>query len=221
MALVGTDRSGPRVMCSTRRESGSCENSGRYYVERLERLVVNAIGSQLADPDLLGEYVGEYVLDRRERESGARTARAATERALVAAKEKMGRVTDLLVDGLIDKADATVRLGALRTEEQRLARELALADRATSAIDLRPIAMTRYRDDIDSLSRTIAEASRIDPALTRSFRELVAGVIVFPREPKGEYAVKIEEKLTGLIGPDVSAIPLVAEEGLEPPTRGL
>ncbi|MFC3692669.1 recombinase family protein [Chenggangzhangella methanolivorans] len=221
MTLVGTDRSGPRVMCSTRRESSSCENGARYYVERLEHLVVSAIGTQLADPDLLNDYIGEYVSERRETESGARAAKAATERALDVTKEKMTRVTDLLVDGLLEKADATARLASLRAEEARLKRELALAGRVASIIDLQPIAMTRYRDNVDALSRTMADASRIDPALTRSFRDLVAGVIVLPRERRGEYAVKIEGKLSGLVGPDLSAIPLVAEEGLEPPTRGL
>jgi site-specific DNA recombinase len=53
MSIVGKDRSGPRVQCSVNKESGSCENGARYYIEKIERLVVDALRVQLAKPDLI------------------------------------------------------------------------------------------------------------------------------------------------------------------------
>jgi site-specific DNA recombinase len=47
MALTGSDRSGPRVRCSRYRESGSCDNSTKYYIDKIERLVVYRVPIQV------------------------------------------------------------------------------------------------------------------------------------------------------------------------------
>ena len=64
-----------------------------------------------------------------------------------------------------------------------------------------------------------------DLALIETFRSLVEAVIVEPRKaakPGAEYEVRIRGHLAALMGVgNVSAIPLVAGEGLEPPTPGL
>ena len=72
MMIVGRDRSGPRIQCSTMRESGSCTNKARYYVEKIENGVVGALRTKLANPALVQEYVREYVQERRSIECEAR-----------------------------------------------------------------------------------------------------------------------------------------------------
>ncbi|WP_183395193.1 recombinase family protein [Hansschlegelia beijingensis] len=220
MSIVGSDRSGPRIMCSNRRESSSCANGSRYYVERIESLVVDALRFQLADPTLIDEFVGAYCADRRSREAEARRSLGATERLLTKAKAKIARIGDLLVDGVLDKADAAQRLAALRAERDRLEAEVATVKSEAERPDLRSQAIDRFGENLEALSKTLMQGDPVAP-LSATFRELVAGVIVKPRAAREEYAVEIEGKLSGLLGTDVSALELVAEEGLEPPTRGL
>jgi site-specific DNA recombinase len=49
--IIGSDRSGPRIQCSVFKESGTCENGARYYVDKIERLVIGALRVQLSNPD--------------------------------------------------------------------------------------------------------------------------------------------------------------------------
>lgn len=60
-----------------------------------------------------------------------------------------------------------------------------------------------------------------DINVTGTFHELVECVVVSPRKAGEEYEVKIRGYLSGLLGAYMSAIPVVAGEGLEPPTPGL
>src|SRR5262245_19885110 len=42
MTIIGSDPIGPRVQCSVHAESEACENSARYYIQKIEKLVVDA-----------------------------------------------------------------------------------------------------------------------------------------------------------------------------------
>ena len=65
MSIIGSDRSGPRIQCSVFKESGACENAARYYIAKIERLVIDALRVQLSNPDLIKEYVKTYREERR------------------------------------------------------------------------------------------------------------------------------------------------------------
>jgi site-specific DNA recombinase len=47
MTIIGSDRSGPRIQCSVFKESGACDNAARYYISKIEKLVVDALRVQL------------------------------------------------------------------------------------------------------------------------------------------------------------------------------
>src|SRR5947209_4694943 len=72
MTTSGADRSGPRVQCSVHRASGTCDNAARYYVSKIERLVVDALRIQLEKPELIKEYVKTYREERNRIERAAR-----------------------------------------------------------------------------------------------------------------------------------------------------
>lgn len=220
MTITGRDRSGPRVQCSAFRESGSCSNGARYYVEKIERLVVDALRIQLANPRLVAEYVDAYRTERREAEVAARRDRAKTERELADAKASISRLVDALADGLVSKDEVGDRMRELRATRDRLEADLVTAGHDTNVIELRPAAVERFRENMEALAAIVALKADPGPEITEPFRALVESVIVSPRKAKQEYAVRINGHLAGLLG-DMSAKPMVAEEGLEPPTRGL
>src|SRR5690606_21901329 len=147
MTIIGADRSGPRIMCSTHKESRSCTNGARYYIERVERLVVDALRVQLADPDLIAEYVAAY---RQEREAIRRKAlreQSTLERDLEAAKAQIKRTVELVTKGLIDENEAADILVPARKERDRLENELAKAEPVTNVVELHPQAVQRFRDN--------------------------------------------------------------------------
>jgi site-specific DNA recombinase len=86
MTIIGSDRSGPRIQCSVHRESGACNNNARYYVGKIERLVIDALRIQLANPDLIKEYVKAY----REERNRAKERPENSVRALRGTKPKRG-----------------------------------------------------------------------------------------------------------------------------------
>jgi site-specific DNA recombinase len=61
--------------CNVHKESGSCENGAMYDIAKVERLVIDALRLQLANPDLIKEYVKAYREDRTRVERTARKQR--------------------------------------------------------------------------------------------------------------------------------------------------
>jgi Recombinase zinc beta ribbon domain len=82
MSIIGSDRSGPRIQCSVFKESGACSNGARYYIEKIERLVIDALRLQLSNPKLIREYVKAYRDERNRVEAEARRGRSTLEREL-------------------------------------------------------------------------------------------------------------------------------------------
>ena len=220
MSLIGVDRSGPRIQCSTSRESGSCTNKSRYYVERIEGHVVYVLRLQLSDTSMIAEYVRAYREERRRIESEARRNRQTSERALADLLERRKKLIDKMSRDLISDEEAEPLLAEMRLRKAELEVDLERAGEDTKVIELHPQAVTRFRENVEALADILSGGSLPDPDIVEPFRELVAAVIVQPRSAGEPYSIQIKGYLASLV-PDMSAVKVVAEEGLEPPTRGL
>ena len=222
MGMIGTDRSGPRIMCSNNRESSSCHNSARYYVDRIERQVLDTLRRQFADTAIIDAYVTEYTLQRRRLEAEARRNRGITEKALSDVKEAIQRTVEQSVRAIISEQEATVILPSLRAERDRLEKEISALSTPTNVIEIEPKAVMRFRENIENLSQIVG-SKHAEPAIeiAYAFRQLVAAIVVHPRKKGEPYIIEIKGYLNSLINSDMSARMLVAGEGLEPPTRGL
>ncbi|WP_249729459.1 MULTISPECIES: recombinase family protein [unclassified Chelatococcus] len=213
MTIIGRDRSGPRIQCSTRRESKACDNGARYYVEKIERLVVDALRIQLASPTLIREYVEAYREERRQAEAGARRDRARIEKGLADANAAIKRLVDALAKGVISEEDVAERMVELRADKEKFTAELALAGQTTNVIELRPQAVERFRENMEALAAIVSKDGEISLDLAEPFHALVESVVVNPRRAGEEYEVSINGHLASLIGSDASSMTLVAEEG--------
>ena len=94
MSIVGADRSGPRIVCSTHKESKSCSNNARYYIAKIERDVIDRLRLMFADTSVIDAYVEEYKAESRRLASERRTGRAAMETALRDVQERITRILD-------------------------------------------------------------------------------------------------------------------------------
>ncbi|MCJ9668507.1 MULTISPECIES: hypothetical protein [unclassified Neorhizobium] len=78
-------------------------------------------------------------------------------------------------------------------------------------IELQPKAVQRFREDIETLSQIVREnGGEISPELALPFRQMVAAVVIEPRQPGEPYALNIKGYLSKLIGDEHSVIRLVA-----------
>jgi site-specific DNA recombinase len=200
MTILGADRSGPRIQCSTHRESGSCPSGSRYYVEKIEHIVIQALRLQLSDPLMLDHYVKEYRAERRRLESTARRNRSKIENSLEKTKAAIQRVVGALAAGIMTHDEVAEHMAQHRVTLARLESELASADQVTNVVELHPQAVTRFRETLEQLAKILASDAAAGGALAAHFRTLVQSVVVSPRQAGEEYEVKINGHLPSLLG---------------------
>ncbi len=79
MSTNGHDRSGRvRIRCSAAKESGSCSDPKTFYLDTIEELVLDPIGSELRGPEAF--YVREYHEERKRLAASAMQQRVPLER---------------------------------------------------------------------------------------------------------------------------------------------
>ena len=122
------------------------------------------------------------------------------------------------------------RSTALYEERKRIRAELDAAPPPTEVIALHPAVLARYEEQLTSLQEALDRGARAgDSECAEAIRDLVETVTVFRDTSRpGGVEVEIVGRLTALLGK--KAYPngvrgvwgkMVAEEGFEPPTRGL
>ncbi len=242
MSLMGHDRSGPRIQCTQNRESGSCDNGVRYYIEKIESLVLSRLQSQIDNPKLMGQFVEAYLAERRALSADARRDKVKIAAKIATCQRAIENLINAVENGTLESGEVATRLQAQRLEKARLQQELASADEFVATNDLHPTALRRFRANLEQIS---GAGDRIDPQISASFRELVESVVVMPRKAGEPYTVETRGRLAALIGtpsgrPEaaqaalsiegkstpigkavVSAKSVVPAEGIEPPTFGL
>jgi site-specific DNA recombinase len=222
MSIIGSDNSGPRIQCSVFKESGACRNAARFYIEKVEKLVVDALRLQLSNPKLIREYVKAYRDERNRVEAEARRGRSTLERELAKAKAEIQRTVNSIAKGVITDDEAASILAPARLDLARIEADLATAQTHTNVVELHPQAVQRFKDNIEALAKILSDKDGLpDLEISGTFRSLVESVIVQPRKAGEEYVVNIWGYLASLMGVGPSALLMVAGEGLEPPTPGL
>ena len=107
MTSIGSDAKGLRLQCSAYRESGSCKNSRRVYLDDIEALAIKGLRQNLAHPDVIATFVDSYNAERKRLKKEASTERARLERRLGEIGREMKRIVEL--DRSHGHAPGTVR----------------------------------------------------------------------------------------------------------------
>jgi site-specific DNA recombinase len=227
MAMTGSDRSGPRVRCSRNRESGSCDNSTKYYVDKIERLVVDRLKVQIDNPKLMGRFVEAYLAERRALSADARRDKVKIAAQITTCQRAISNLVAAVEKGTLEPDEVAERLQVQRSEKSRLQRELESADALVLSVDLHPTAVKRFKQNLAQIS---AAKGQIDPQVAASFRELIDSVVVMARKPGEPYRLETRGRLAALIGGPggalgvakaMSAKLVVPVERIELPTFGL
>lgn len=188
------DRSGPaiRIRCSTAVESGSCTNSARYRLDRIEGAILARLREQLDRPDLLREYLAAYREQRRATIDDASRSRTAREREHAKLSAELTRAIRLYAQGVLDGPEAEAQLADLQRRVHAAEAALAEAAAAVPVVDLHPQAVARYAETLQSLSSGLADPAIImDREVVACLRNIIATIVVHPAGP-GETAATVE-----------------------------
>jgi site-specific DNA recombinase len=219
-----------RIRCSAATESGTCRDPKTFYLDSVEAAVLNGLTAEMRHPDVIAEYVRTYREERKRLAAEADQKRIRFERRLGELNREIDRLVDAIAKGHGDPAVLGPRSTTLHEERQKISTDLASASPATDVVALHPAMLARYKEQLTRLQITLANGVRTgDSECSEAIRDLVDTVTVF-RDPTraGGAQVEIAGRLTALLGEQ--AYPnrvkgvwgkMVAEEGLEPPTRGL
>lgn len=115
--------------------------------------------------------------------------------------------------GTIEDEDVLAILPGLKAERTRLKAELEAEEAPTNIIELKPKAVEKFREDVEQLA-DIVNSTGAEPSiqLGKAFREVVSGVIVHPRQPGEKYQYEIKGRLSAIVGEELSAVLMVAED---------
>jgi site-specific DNA recombinase len=225
LTTTSSDSSGPRVMCSRYRESGSCDNTGRYYVEKIERDVIDRLRVMFADTSVIDAYVDEYKRETERLTRERRNGRSAKEAALADVQKRIARVVDQISRAQIEDDDVAAIMPGLRAERDSLKADLSAEEVPTKVIEMKPKAVERFRQNIEQLAVILQNRGGDVPVeFFNAFREIVSAVIVQPRAAREEYRYDIKGWLAAIAGPELSAfsaVSMVAGGRVELPTLGL
>ncbi|QDC11712.1 recombinase family protein [Oceanicola sp. D3] len=200
------------LRCSRRAESGDCKQRKRPRLDKIETAIFERLTEELRDPAYAKAYLDEYSAERQRLARTAGKARARLEREAARARAAYDRAYRLYVDGVTDGDKAKADILAKRIAAEQAEARLVDRDAEVPVLEIHPVAADRYRQALVQLQQ------ETDPEALRTIRELVSEVVITPT--KNGHDVEVKGYISALVGPECRQM-LVAEEGLEPPTRGL
>jgi site-specific DNA recombinase len=234
MSVHDTHGATTRIRCSRVRESGTCTNALKYPLDRIECAAVEGVRKLLAHPEVLARYVEVYRQERREALAVATRSRSQFERRITGARTGVERLIDALARGTLPVEVVEVRVAELENDRRQAEAELAQMEAAEPVIELHPQAIAHYSSNVTILaSRLNTAAMERDDEVIKAFRDLIEAIVVLPRGSGKETVIEVRGRLAALTGAPIQPAgklvvgsafrgdPTVAEEGLEPPTRGL
>jgi hypothetical protein len=219
-----------RVHCSTRRESGSCDNKKIYYLDQIETAVLSGLQKHLKSPELLAEFVDTYQKERIRLAADKQKARLNLENNLARTQRSIDRIWSEYEDELIDMKIAGPKLRLLSEEKEALEVQLDTMEPEPNVISLHPTAIKRYQEFVANLSAAFDDGISTDnEEAAFAIRNLVQKIVVGHNE-SGQLMLSVHGHLAALtdapnLYPDMrvsaSRGPMVAGDRyrLSPPTE--
>ena len=213
--------------CATHREKGTCTNSRQISVDQLERRVLSGIKKHLLNSELLTEFVREFQLELKRLQEASTEARSHTDKKLDQLKQKIERIVVAIADGTDTPA---LRQALLSLEDEKAELEkTVVVSRRPILIEAQPNLDKLFRRKVERLEETLNSDPDVRAKAVPILRTLIDEIVLNPGDKRGKITIEVygEPSALFLLASDTPAtadnwmIKVVAEEGLEPPTRGL
>lgn len=215
MSIKDCDYGRFRILCSQMKETGTCNNRRAYYLDNIERRVVERLRMDLGSREAVTHYIRCYNAARQEATASETNARIRTESRLTAATREIDRTVELVIKHVITDQEAQKRLPDLRAERDRLAAELATLEEPTKIVTLHPAAVEAYLSGIERLDELINEdLAAGDQEAARTIRGLIERVTVRPAPTGIDPDLVLEGSLAGLVGSLLQPSPASGDDTL-------
>ncbi len=222
--VINRDRWG----CSRHREKGTCGNIRRIATNVLEDRVLSGLKRQLLAPEAISAMVKSYHEERARLHAEKLGKRENVERDLAQARAAVGRLVSAIAQGGGEFAEIREALAKAKADASRCEAELAEFD-AVPVIALHPQLIATYKARVAELGRHLMEGEEARLKALPWIRSLIDMIEVQDSDTAPDNAtVTVTGSLDAVIGMATGRAPrndrtvlVVAEEGLEPPTRGL
>jgi hypothetical protein len=195
---------------------------------KIEVAVLDGLREVLKDPGYWKHYLKVYNEERRLLASGAAKDRAKLERRAAEIKRETERLVDAIAQGAAPADVIGPKLRVLEAERLSVEEQLTAANDKGKPVAIHPAAIKNYLNDIAVMREALDDETATErPELIAPLRRLIHSVVVHAQPGvKGAFDVEIKGRLQELLGApfmrrSVGGVPLVAGEGLEPPTPGL
>ena len=215
--------------CATHREKGTCTNASQISGRQLERRVLSGIKKQLLQPTLLKAFVSEFHSELRRLQANSTQLGSESKRQLDDLGKKIGRIVDAIAEGT---DTPSLRQALLSLEHDKAELEKTVARYQGSAF-VKPAGLldlaTLFRRKVERLEESLAAEPTVTTQAADVLRTFIDGIVLHPRKKREAMPIEVhaEPSALFLFGTDGDTedrnwmITVVAEEGLEPPTRGL
>ena len=233
MAVAGVDKSGrTRLRCSAHTNSGACPNPRTFYLGDVEALVIDALANELATPEQVNRYAKAWLEGRHKEAAKDIARRAKAETRLKSIGKELDRVTAMLINGIGDEQTLDGASKDLASERERLKAELDKQPPPSNVV-VHPAAVAKFAESLSVTNHFLRNSSaKLEMTLhllhdRGDLHQLVRQVvssITLSRDIEGRTCAEVAmwlDHFTATEGLPMGAAKLVAEEGLEPPTRGL
>ncbi|MEM7696723.1 MAG: recombinase family protein [Pseudomonadota bacterium] len=218
-----------RIHCSTMREAGSCKNRRVLYMDEVEKAVLSGLKTHLKAPHLLREFADAYQTERQRLAGEKRRRRGRLQTRVGEIKRLLDRAWDDYAAERMPTDIIGARMKELSAEQKAVEAELASEPAAEKVIGLHPGALRQYERCVSDLATVFGGGITENNAeAAEKLRKLIARVTLIP--DSDGLRIELQGHLARLLdAPELfpnmriasSGGTVVAEEGLEPPTRGL
>lgn len=158
MSTSGADASGrTRIRCSAHKESRSCSNPKTFYLDVVERLVLDTLQRELRHPEVLTAYVQEYHAERMRLAQERTARRSRLEQRLGELNREQARLVDHLAKGTAPDDVVGPRLWAIKAEKQEIASEPNQLPEPEKIVALHPTALKHYEAQLTRLHQAVGQ----------------------------------------------------------------
>ncbi len=219
--VIGEDRFG----CTTRREKGTCSNNKTISASKLEKHILYGIKEQMLAPELIQEFADEF---RREFKSLQEIITKNNKKLASSAKK-----LDMRIEHIVNAIENGADFEPLKKRLQGLEQERLTAQSSAPEVDksilkqIDPDLADIYQQKVTNLELALNQNTEVRQEAVPLLRALIDKVVLHPGEKRGELTVEMHGQMAAIANLNFQkkegevGVKVVAEEGLEPPTRGL
>ncbi|NQX72735.1 MAG: hypothetical protein HRT62_04045 [Epibacterium sp.] len=219
------DRKGSaiRIRCSTAAESGSCVNTKKVRLDKIEAELFASLRRILSNCSYVEAFVETYNDERRRLNASGQPDRTKLERQL----KEMGKLFEtrlgLFEKGILSGEEGEALLISAKEGVAEAKSALMALDEREQQVQFDPASPATYVAALNDMFASMQVGhGQPDPKARDAMRDLIAEIVVSPAEADG-VPVEVKGRLSALVYNHSKYLGglVVAEEGLEPPTRGL